>query len=111
MQRRKRGISPRIGLCACLCAAHTFHGHLSIDDDVKLVAMLREYFEQDNFAMAAARNRTDCTVLAWPGQYLLGVLDVMMARSSSFGVSKRTGAGNCASTDLAVRILLPLVAD
>jgi two-component system, OmpR family, response regulator len=53
---------------------------LLIDDDVELVDLLKEYLEQDGFAITAAHNGVDGLAHAITGQFAIAVLDVMMPR-------------------------------
>jgi two-component system, OmpR family, response regulator len=53
---------------------------LLIDDDVELVDLLKEYLEQDGFAITAAHNGVDGLAHAMSGQFAIAVLDVMMPR-------------------------------
>ena len=51
---------------------------LLIDDDVELVALLKEYLEQDEFEITAVHNGEDGAAAALTGAYAIAVLDVMM---------------------------------
>jgi two-component system OmpR family response regulator len=51
---------------------------LLIDDDVELVEMLKEYLEQDGFAVHAVHDGAAGLSDALSGQYDIAVLDVMM---------------------------------
>ncbi|MDG3439644.1 response regulator transcription factor [Nitrospirillum amazonense] len=61
---------------------------LLVDDDVALVDMLREYLEQDGFAVDAAHDGAACFDHA-PEELDLIVLDVMLPKLSGFDVLKR----------------------
>jgi len=51
---------------------------LLIDDDVELVSLLKEYLEQDGFAVTAVHNGEDGAREALGGEHAIAVLDVMM---------------------------------
>ncbi|MBS4097671.1 MAG: response regulator transcription factor [Sulfuricella sp.] len=53
---------------------------LLVDDDIELVALLKEYLEQEGYAVAAAHDGVEGVTAALSGQYDLAVLDVMMPR-------------------------------
>ncbi|MEE3624422.1 response regulator transcription factor [Nitrospirillum sp. BR 11752] len=61
---------------------------LIVDDDIALAEMLREYLEQDGFAVDLAHDGAACFDHAPEGQDLI-VLDVMLPRLSGFDVLKR----------------------
>ena len=51
---------------------------LLIDDDVELLAMLKDYFERENFAVAVAHEAVKGFDLAMSGKFDLVMLDIMM---------------------------------
>lgn len=51
---------------------------LLIDDDIELVAMLKEYLEQEGFAVSAAHDGEAGVAAALSGEYAIAILDVMM---------------------------------
>ena len=65
---------------------------LLIDDDVELVAMLKEYLEQEEFEVSAVHNGEDGVAAALTGDYAIAVLDVMMPRLNGVETLKRIRA-------------------
>lgn len=53
---------------------------LLVDDDIELVALLKEYLEQEGYAVAAAHDGEAGVAEALSGNHDLAVLDVMMPR-------------------------------
>jgi DNA-binding response OmpR family regulator len=62
---------------------------LLIDDDVELVALLKEYLEQDGFAVTAVHNGEDGVAAATTGDHAIAVLDVMMPRLNGVETLRR----------------------
>jgi len=62
---------------------------LLIDDDVELVAMLKEYLEQEEFEVSAVHNGEDGVAAALTGDYAIAVLDVMMPRLNGVETLRR----------------------
>jgi two-component system, OmpR family, response regulator len=65
---------------------------LLVDDDVELVEMLKEYLEQEGFAVTVAHDGEAGVGEALSGQYAIAVLDVMMPRLSGVAVLRRIRA-------------------
>lgn len=65
---------------------------LLIDDDVELVALLREYLEQEGFVVGTAHDGERGVAEALSGQYALAVLDVMMPQLSGVEALRRIRA-------------------
>jgi two-component system OmpR family response regulator/two-component system response regulator CpxR len=65
------------------------HNILLIDDDVELVQLLRDYLQQDGFAVSVAHNGEAGVALALSGNFQLAVLDVMMTRSDGLAALQR----------------------
>jgi DNA-binding response OmpR family regulator len=59
---------------------------LLIDDDVALSVMVREYLEQEGFAVEIEKDGVDGVAAALAGRYDVVVLDVMMPRMSGVEV-------------------------
>jgi DNA-binding response OmpR family regulator len=62
---------------------------LLIDDDVELVALLKEYLEQDGFTVTAVHNGEDGVAAATTGDHAIAVLDVMMPRLNGVETLRR----------------------
>jgi len=62
---------------------------LVVDDDVELVALLREYLEGEGFAVAAAHDGEAGLRVASEGAFDLAVLDVMLPKLGGFDVLHR----------------------
>lgn len=67
---------------------------LLIDDDVELLAMLREYLEREGFAVGLAYDGESGARLALTGRFALVVLDVMMPRLNGIDTLRRIRAGS-----------------
>lgn len=67
---------------------------LLIDDDVELVGMLKEYLEQEGFAVTAVHDGEAGAVTALSGQYAIAVLDVMMPKLNGVETLRRIRAGS-----------------
>lgn len=67
---------------------------LLIDDDVELVGMLKEYLEQEGFAVTAVHDGEAGAVAALSGQYAIAVLDVMMPKLNGVETLRRIRAGS-----------------
>lgn len=67
---------------------------LLIDDDVELVGMLKEYLEQEGFAVTAVHDGEAGAVAALSGQYAIAVLDVMMPKLNGVDALRRIRAGS-----------------
>jgi two-component system OmpR family response regulator len=65
---------------------------LLVDDDVELITMLKDYLEQEGFAVTTVYDGESGTTEALSGQYALAVLDVMMPGISGVEVLKRIRA-------------------
>lgn len=70
----------------------TTHNILLVDDDVELVAMLKEYLEQEGFDVAAVHDGERGVAEALSGAYQLMVLDVMMPRMSGVDALRKIRA-------------------
>jgi len=70
----------------------TTHNILLVDDDVELVAMLKEYLEQEGFDVVAVHDGERGVTEALSGAYQLMVLDVMMPRMSGVDALRRIRA-------------------
>lgn len=70
----------------------TTHNILLVDDDVELVAMLKEYLEQEGFDVVAVHDGESGVTEALSGAYQLMVLDVMMPRMSGVDALRRIRA-------------------
>jgi two-component system OmpR family response regulator len=62
---------------------------LLVDDDVELLDMLRNYMEQEGFAVATTGDAEDGVAAALSGSHQLVVLDVMMPRMSGIEALSR----------------------
>ena len=62
---------------------------LLIDDDVELVALLKEYLEQEEYEVTAVHNGEDGVAAALAGDYAIAVLDVMMPRMNGVETLRR----------------------
>jgi DNA-binding response OmpR family regulator len=62
---------------------------LLIDDDVELVALLKEYLEGEEFEVTAVHNGEDGVAAALGGEYAIAVLDVMMPRLNGVETLRR----------------------
>ena len=62
---------------------------LLIDDDVELVALLKEYLEQEEYEVTAVHNGEDGVAAALTGAYAIAVLDVMMPRMNGVETLRR----------------------
>lgn len=62
---------------------------LLVDDDVELVEMLKEYLEQDGFAVHIAHDGTSGLLEALSNHYDIAVLDVMMPRLNGVETLRR----------------------
>ncbi len=62
---------------------------LLIDDDIELVAMFREYLEQEGFAVGCAHDGQAGVREALGGKYGIAVLDVMMPRMNGIEALRR----------------------
>ena len=62
---------------------------LLIDDDVELVALLKEYLEGEEFEVTAVHNGEDGAAAALSGDYAIAVLDVMMPRLNGVETLRR----------------------
>jgi two-component system OmpR family response regulator len=60
-----------------------------VDDDVELLDMLRNYMEQEGFAVATTGDAEDGVAAALSGSHQLVVLDVMMPRMSGIEALSR----------------------
>jgi two-component system, OmpR family, response regulator len=67
---------------------------LLVDDDKELSGMLREYLEQEGFAITLAGDGESGAKLALSGQYDLAILDVMMPRLNGVDTLARIRAHN-----------------
>jgi len=65
---------------------------LLIDDDVELTALLKEYLEQEEYAVTAVHNGEEGAAAALTGEYAIAVLDVMMPRLNGVETLKRIRA-------------------
>jgi two-component system OmpR family response regulator len=65
---------------------------LLVDDDVELVAMLKDYLENEGFAVTTAHDGESGASQALSGQYAIAVLDVMMPGICGVEVLKRIRA-------------------
>ncbi len=70
----------------------TTHNILLVDDDVELVAMLKEYLEQEGFDVVTVHDGESGVTEALSGAYQLMVLDVMMPRMSGVDALRRIRA-------------------
>lgn len=61
---------------------------LLVDDDRELLEMLRDYLEQDGFAVACAHDGVTGAMMALSGSHDVAVLDVMMPGSNGFNALK-----------------------
>ena len=62
---------------------------LLIDDDVELVALLKEYLEGEEYEVTAMHNGEDGAAAALTGDYAIAVLDVMMPRLNGVETLRR----------------------
>ncbi|SHG64884.1 response regulator transcription factor [Massilia sp. CF038] len=62
---------------------------LLIDDDIELLAMFREYLEQEGFTVACAHDGQSGVREALGGQYAIAILDVMMPRMNGIEALRR----------------------
>jgi two-component system, OmpR family, response regulator len=62
---------------------------LLIDDDVELLDMLREYLEQEGYAVGVAHDGESGVAEALSGAYAIAVLDIMMPRLHGLETLKR----------------------
>ncbi|MDB5804880.1 MAG: response regulator transcription factor [Betaproteobacteria bacterium] len=62
---------------------------LLIDDDVELVALLKEYLEGEEYEVTAVHNGEDGAAAALSGDYAIAVLDVMMPRLNGVETLRR----------------------
>jgi two-component system OmpR family response regulator/two-component system response regulator CpxR len=62
---------------------------LLIDDDVELVALLKEYLEGEEYEVTAMHNGEDGAAAALSGDYAIAVLDVMMPRLNGVETLRR----------------------
>lgn len=62
---------------------------LLIDDDVELVALLKEYLEGDEYEVTAVHNGEDGVAAALTGDYAIAVLDVMMPKLNGVETLRR----------------------
>lgn len=67
---------------------------LLVDDDVELVAILREYLEGEDFAVTVAQDGQAAIAEALTGEHDILVLDVMMPRMNGIEVLKRVRTGS-----------------
>lgn len=67
---------------------------LLVDDDVELVGMLKDYLEQEGFAVTAAHDGEAGVAEALAGDYAIAVLDVMMPRLSGVEALRRIRAAS-----------------
>jgi DNA-binding response OmpR family regulator len=67
---------------------------LLIDDDVELVAMFREYLEQEGFQVSCAHHGEAGVRAALSGQHAIAILDVMMPGMSGIEALRRIRAGS-----------------
>ncbi len=67
---------------------------LIVDDDVELACMLRDYLNQDGFAVTAVHDGETGAAEAVNGNYALVVLDVMMPGVSGIEVLRRIRAAS-----------------
>jgi two-component system OmpR family response regulator len=65
---------------------------LLVDDDVELVAMLRDYFEREGFEVGVAHDGRKGTSEALSGRYSIAVIDVMMPHASGIEALRRIRA-------------------
>lgn len=64
-------------------------GVLLVDDDVELAALLREYLEQEGFAVTVAHDGAAGVAEALTGRHAIVVLDVMMPRMNGVEALRR----------------------
>ncbi|HEY0064478.1 MAG TPA: response regulator transcription factor [Telluria sp.] len=62
---------------------------LLIDDDIELLAMFREYLEQEGFSVGCANEGQAGVREALSGQYAIAILDVMMPRMNGIEALRR----------------------
>src|ERR1700754_2595834 len=62
---------------------------LLIDDDVELVALLKEYLEGEEYEVTAVHNGEDGVAAALTGEYAIAVLDVMMPKLNGVETLRR----------------------
>lgn len=62
---------------------------LLADDDVELAGMLKDYLEQEGFAVTAVHDGEAGAAEALTGQYMIAVLDVMMPRLNGIEALRR----------------------
>lgn len=67
---------------------------LLVDDDVELAVMLREYLEQEGFAVTTLHDGESGAREALSGGYAIAVLDVMMPRLNGIEALRRIRAGS-----------------
>jgi len=67
---------------------------LLIDDDIELVAMFREYLEQEGFEVKTANDGVAGTACALTGEYAIAILDVMMPRMNGLETLRRIRAAS-----------------
>lgn len=67
---------------------------LLVDDDVELIGMLKEYLEQDGFAVTAAHDGESGAAAALSGEFAIAVLDVMMPRLNGVEALRRIRASS-----------------
>jgi two-component system OmpR family response regulator/two-component system response regulator CpxR len=65
---------------------------LLVDDDIELVAMLRNFLERDGFEVATAHDGETGAAEALSGEYAIAVLDVMMPRVDGIEALRRIRA-------------------
>lgn len=67
---------------------------LLVDDDVELAGLLRDYLQQEGYAVDMAHDGEQGAAAALSGNYALAVLDVMMPRVSGIDALRRIRAGS-----------------
>lgn len=65
---------------------------LLVDDDIELVAMLKDYLEREGFEVGVAHDGQAGVSEALSGRYAIAVLDVMMPRATGIDALRRIRA-------------------